>query len=306
MTRKSILALSPLVLACGLATDALAAQRVFVASNGLDTNTCTLASPCRSFAHAMTQVDDGGEIVALNAAGYGAVTITKSVTITTNLGFFAGIAASMGSAISVVAPGLNVVLRGLALNGIGATTGIAMADAGKLTVENCIISGFTGDGIAVTAPATVRIVDTVVRGNGTEGNGDGIFVTAGSNATLNNVKMSRNQRAGLAVKDSAGVNTTVSVFNSDASFNNYGYLSHKTEMTGSARVAVLRSSASANALAGVATVGAAEAAVSSSHVSGNDVGFSNDGTGTFETYQNNILRQNIMATVGTITNVMGQ
>src|SRR5687767_13433374 len=157
MNRKSIFALAPLAVACCLATDALAAQRAFVRSNGVDSGICTLTAPCRTFSYAMTQVDAAGEIVALDAAGYGAVTITKSVTITSNSGFFAGIAAASGSAISIIAPGLNVVLRGLALNGIGATTGIQMADAGKLTVENCVISGFTADGIAVTAPATVRI-----------------------------------------------------------------------------------------------------------------------------------------------------
>ena len=51
-----------------------AAQRVFVASYGSDSNaamSCTLAAPCRSFATAMTVVDAKGEVVALDAAGYG-------------------------------------------------------------------------------------------------------------------------------------------------------------------------------------------------------------------------------------------
>src|SRR5687767_12372267 len=222
MNRRSILALSPLVFACGLATDAMAAQRTFVASNGADTDPCTITSPCRSFAFALTQTDSGGEIVALNAAGYGSVPIDRSVTITSNSRFFPGIAAATGSAVSVIAPGLNIVLRGLALNGVGASTGILMSDAGTLTVENCIVSGFTGTGILVSSPATVRIVDTIVRGNGTEGNGDGIFISAGSVASLNNVKMSRNARAGLVVNDGGAGTSTVSVVGSDSSFNNYG------------------------------------------------------------------------------------
>jgi len=305
MIRRSILALSPLVFACGLATDAAAAQRTFVASNGADTNPCTIALPCRSFAYALTLTDSGGEIVALNAAGYGAVSIDRSVTITTNSGFFAGIAASAGSAVSVIAPGLNIVLRGLALNGVGASTGISMSDAGTLTVENCIVSGFTGTGIMVTSPATVRIVDTIVRGNGSEGLGDGIFIGAGSVASLNNVKMSRNARAGLAVNDGGAGTTTVSVIGSDASFNQYGYLSNRTA-TGFARLAILRSSASANSLAAVGTIGTnALAAVSFSHLSANNLAYYNE-NGTLESYNNNVVRYNDNLNSGTVTPAMGQ
>ena len=64
------------------------AQRVFVASYGNDANTatgCGFANPCRGFTAAMTAVDAGGEVVALDAAGYGAVTITKSVISGVNI-----------------------------------------------------------------------------------------------------------------------------------------------------------------------------------------------------------------------------
>ena len=90
--------LSPVVLALSLmgavvAAPADAAQRVFVSSSGSDANTasgCGLAAPCRSFSSAQTVVSDGGEIVALDAAGYGPITITKNVTVTANPGFYAG------------------------------------------------------------------------------------------------------------------------------------------------------------------------------------------------------------------------
>ena len=306
MIRRTTLALSPVVLACLMGTDAMAAQRTFVSATGADTNPCTIALPCRSFAYALTLTDSGGEIVALNAAGYGAVAIDKSVTITTNSGFFAGIAASTGSAISVIAPGLNIVLRGLALNGIGATTGIAMSDAGTLTVENCIVSGFTGNGISVTAPATVRIVDTIVRGNGTTA-GDGIFVSGGSTASLNNVKMSRNQRAGLAVNDNGAGTSTVSVVNSDSTANEYGFLAHRTS-TGTARVAILRSSAAGNSGAAVGVIGVqAQAAVSFSHLSSNNLAYYNEADmGLLETYSNNVVRYNDNLNLGAVTPAVGQ
>jgi len=297
MSQETLLALSPLVLACGLAFDASAAQRTFVASNGLDTNPCTIALPCRSFAYALTLTDSGGEIVALNAAGYGAVVITQSVTITTNSGFFAGIAASTGSAVQIVAPGLNVVLRGLELNGTGATTGIEMADAGTLTVENCVISGFTSNGIAVTAPATVRIVDTIVRRNGSEGVGDGILVSGGATASLNGVSANYNARAGIAAKDATGLVTQVNVMASDSSHNSYGFLSHANAM-GTANMAIHQSSATGNNIAGVGVVGGT-AQVSASHITSNVVGLSND-SGTLNSGGNNYIRANGTFSSGTI------
>jgi len=293
MKKSSMLALSPLVVACTLAFDAPAAQRTFVASNGLDTNPCTIALPCRSFAYALTLTDPGGEIVALDAAGYGAVAITKSVTITTNSGFFAGIAASTGSAVSIIAPGLTVVLRGLDLNGVGASTGIQMADAGILTIENCVITGFAANGVAVTAPATVRIVDTIVRRNGV----DGVFVAGGATASLNRVSANYNARAGITAKDAAGLETRVNVMASDASHNEYGFLSH-VNSAGTASMVIHQSAATGNGSAGVITEGGL-ALVSASHITANAVALSGL-TGTLNSAGNNYIRSNGTFSHGTI------
>src|SRR5512132_2933185 len=56
-------------------------QRTFVASNGADTHPCSLVSPCRSFGTAIAAVAAGGEVIVLDSAGYGAVTITQSVSL---------------------------------------------------------------------------------------------------------------------------------------------------------------------------------------------------------------------------------
>ena len=72
------------VAAMGLAAPppatAAPAQRTFVSSGGLDTNTCLLAAPCRGFQAALLQTNAGGEIVVLDSAGYGPVTINKAVS----------------------------------------------------------------------------------------------------------------------------------------------------------------------------------------------------------------------------------
>ena len=56
---------------------AATAQPKFVASTGNDAAACSLAQPCRGFARAIAQTSAGGEVIVLDSAGYGPVTITK-------------------------------------------------------------------------------------------------------------------------------------------------------------------------------------------------------------------------------------
>src|ERR1700693_1663297 len=110
MSRLSAVVVALSLLAAVAATPAEAAQRAFVSSSGSDANTamgCGLATSCRSFASAQTVVSDGGEIVALDAAGYGPITVTKNVTITANPGFYAGIAVASGSGVMIATANLN-------------------------------------------------------------------------------------------------------------------------------------------------------------------------------------------------------
>jgi hypothetical protein len=48
---------------------------------GDDTNPCTRTMPCKTWVGAIAQTAAGGEIDALDAGGFGAVTITKSITL---------------------------------------------------------------------------------------------------------------------------------------------------------------------------------------------------------------------------------
>src|SRR2546430_13238022 len=58
-----------------------AAPRTFVSGLGSDANPCTRTAPCRTFQMAHDTVDPNGEVLALDSAGYGTLTITKNVTI---------------------------------------------------------------------------------------------------------------------------------------------------------------------------------------------------------------------------------
>src|SRR6516165_8472852 len=94
------------MLVCALyAAPAHARARMFVASYGNDANPCTFGSPCKTFQHAHDVVDVGGEVTAIDSAGFGPINITKSVTITSPDGVEAGIVPAAGGDGSTSTPG---------------------------------------------------------------------------------------------------------------------------------------------------------------------------------------------------------
>lgn len=57
------------------------ASRTWVSGVGDDANPCSRVAPCKTFAGAISKTAPGGEIDALDPGGFGAVTITKAMTI---------------------------------------------------------------------------------------------------------------------------------------------------------------------------------------------------------------------------------
>ena len=307
MNRLAAIATAVAALAFGTSTYAV--QRTFVASYGSDANVstnCNFANPCRSFTAALTVTDPGGEIVALDAAGYGVVTITKSVTITANPGFHAGISTAAGNAVTIDTAGVKVILRNLNLNGLSTeleTHGVNMTNGASLIVENCVISNFSARGIFVDTAATVRVSDTVVRGNF-----NGIQVQNGASLDVARSRIINNSATGLiAYATPASTFTTVAVSDSVASGNtSYGFLVNDAAVA-TAKMSVTRSTASQNG-AGFGAVtssgGTVIMSVGNAMASGNGQGFYNSAS-TFESLGNNLVRQNASDTVGTITTVPG-
>jgi hypothetical protein len=283
------------------------AQRAFVASTGSDANACTPSAPCRSFQAAHASVDAGGEIVALDAAGYGAVTITKSVSILGNPGFITSISVGSGDGVTITTGGVNVVLRNLYINGIGGSTGINMNAGTSLTIENCVVANFAHAGVRVNAAARVRIIDSTLRGN----QGFGAYVSGNAVADVINSRFTGTGGVGMLVEGSSAGITTAAVSGSTSSGNNFGF--YVNSIAGSARLVVIRSTAANNTLGGIyvrAEAGSTAAVgVGSSMVSGNYLGFGVDnsggGTTIFESLGNNLLRQNDTNADGTITVVSG-
>jgi hypothetical protein len=208
----SRLAACALTLALCAPLAASAAQRTFVSIAGSDANPCSLMRPCRSFATAITQTNAGGEVIVLDSGGYGTVTITKAVSIIAPPGVYAGVSAFTDAGIIVAAGAADsVTLRGLAINMQGAAVGVRFDSGGNLVVDRCTVSGTFATGVYVYGPtsATVLIKNTHVLQAGIgisiggPGNeqirlaiadttlthvGAGIYVTAGSEVNIDNVR----------------------------------------------------------------------------------------------------------------------
>jgi hypothetical protein len=176
------------------------ATRTWVSGVGDDVNPCSRTAPCKTFAGAISKTAAGGEIDALDPAGFGALTITKSITVDGGPTYSAGILAAGVNGIVVNdsatgTPGtIIVILRNLSIN--GANTGLIGVNiiAGKsVSVENCAISGFkagTARGISDTrstsgATAHLFVKDTYIRNN----LGSGIAVVPGAALALLNVSV---------------------------------------------------------------------------------------------------------------------
>src|SRR5258705_7695857 len=78
------------------------ATRTWVSGVGDDVNPCSRTAPCKTFAGAISKTAAGGEINCLDPAGFGAVTITKSLTISCE-GVTGGIVVAGGNGINVSA-----------------------------------------------------------------------------------------------------------------------------------------------------------------------------------------------------------
>ena len=136
------------------------ATRTWVSGVGDDVNPCSRTAPCKTFAGAISKTATGGEIDCLDPGGFGAVTITKSITIDGTKGSgFGSILASGVTGVNVndsatATPGASIViLRNLSINGANTTagSGIRFTSGKSLTVEDCQIFGFTGVGGAGAA-----------------------------------------------------------------------------------------------------------------------------------------------------------
>lgn len=163
--------------ALGAPAGAAADPHTWVSGVGDDVNPCSRTAPCKTFAGALANTDTGGTISALDSAGFGAVTITKSVTLDGN-GHIAGVLTSATNGIAIAAPaGSKVTLRGLTIENVvpctgpGSTNGVRFTSGGAVHVIGTEVRGFPGAGVAasLTTSGSLTVEHSILRDNCTAG-----------------------------------------------------------------------------------------------------------------------------------------
>jgi len=302
-------ALSVGALALSFPVHAAGLTRTFVSSTGADTNPCTTAAPCATFAKAYTEVMPNGIVAALDPGKYGPLTITSAVTIDGN-GWAAITAPVGGSGILIQAESSDsVILRGITVDGAdaAAVSGIQFNSGGSLTITGCVVRNIGGgaDGLDAAASSssattltvsdsafvnnaghgiwllsndsgafTVSITRTLLSGNGFNGTHDGIhaFGEAGTGAltiAVSDSVVANNGNVGVSAVETGSGTTNVTIVATQIAGNGTGI-----EANGSnAKLWLAQSTVASNA----AGYSAQSSGVINSY---GDNYFSNNGTGT--------------------------
>ena len=196
------------------------ATRTWVSGVGDDVNPCSRTAPCKTFAGAISKTATNGEINCLDPAGYGAVTITKSITIDCE-DTQGSILASLVNGVIVNSSTANVRLRGISINGAGnGINCIRVLAAASLFLDEIVCSGFSTHGVAIentSGAMKVGIWHSSFRNN--TGNGLNTFITGTGSADIS-VESSIFAMNGVGVN--IGVATKLSIENSTVSSNTTG------------------------------------------------------------------------------------
>jgi hypothetical protein len=294
LSRIALLAIAAAAIALGSATPASAqATRTWVSGVGDDVNPCSRTAPCKTFAGAISKTAPGGEISCLDPGGFGAITITKSITIDCT-GTQGSILAVGTTGVIVNAANINVLLRNIQIQGANTTTGngVRVLQARNVILDNVTISNFAGTGtngrgvtietatanvgvqvinsriLNVTnfgihsAPTAGNVVLDVDRTSILRSGNSAIFLFNATTASISNSVLSNNVAAGVATQNAT---TTAHLTNNVISFNGFGV---------------------ANGLGGASTM-----RLYGNAITGNGIGVRIDAGSVF-TYGNNGIRGN--------------
>lgn len=170
--------LAALAVLCAFYAAPAAAQatRTWISGVGDDANPCSRTAPCKTFAGAISKTATGGEINVLDPGGFGAVTITKSITLRAD-GDNGGILVSGTNGIVVNAPtNARVVIDGLDLEGLDSgINGVSILQARDVTIKNTNIRNFATSGVSVNSNAGSKL-RVVIDSSKLLGNGIGVRV----------------------------------------------------------------------------------------------------------------------------------
>ncbi|MEG3146481.1 hypothetical protein U1839_17650 [Sphingomonas sp. RT2P30] len=291
--------------------------RTWVSGSGDDSNDCSRATPCLTFAGAIAKTDAGGEIDCLDPAGYGAVTITKSIALICDNIQQAGVLVSGSDGIVInVSAGTYVTLSGLYIDGLGSTgspgtNGVKVLQGGNITLRNMTISGFrNGFGVNFVNQQTgklimdnVSIIESGISSNLLSG---GVQVKPGAgivaNVTINNSRLLNNENVGLRLDTVGSVGSVINATVSGSTFagNTNGVLIKSPTSTGTVKLMVDHAVVTNNSNTGLFTNGAGSTMrVGNSLVTNNLIGVQAIQNAVLSSYGNNLIDGNV--TDGTFT-----
>jgi hypothetical protein len=189
------------------------ATRTWVSGVGDDVNPCSRTAPCKTFAGAISKTAAGGEISVLDPGGFGAINITKAMTINGE-GTIGSILASSTNGV-IVNAGANdvVILRNISINGgSNGLNGVRFLAGKELHLERVQIHGFVQNGIDMQplGTSTLFVNDSIITninaGNATDK--AAVLVKPGlagqATAIFNNTRIEGN-RIGMLVQDRSKV-----------------------------------------------------------------------------------------------------
>jgi hypothetical protein len=200
---------------------------------GDDVNPCSRTAPCKTFAGAISKTAAGGEINCIDPGGFGAVTITKSMSIICD-DVEAGILVAGSPAITVNAGANDVVtISGLDILGptpsSGGTNAFNFVNGGGLNIRHTSIKGFNNQAInfqPTNSSAFLDLEDVQIVNNGTLGDATtgAIRIAPGNSMTANVVitdtRVQGNQNVGLRADLTGTTATRVNVTVNNSIFSN--------------------------------------------------------------------------------------
>jgi hypothetical protein len=278
------------------------ATRTWISGVGDDANPCSRTAPCKTFAGAISKTAASGEIDCLDPGGFGAVTVTKSITLDCGGGVggeVGSILASGTNGITINAASAFVKVRNMTINCGGlpgnaftCLSGIKLINGSGLIVEHVGIFGAgqpsgTGTYAAVdfepSAAAKLNMLDVECQ----YGQGDGVLIKpqagGSATATLDRVSCMQNAGSGVRVDNTnlpAAAGSNVTLFDSNMSGNSNGVLAYTPASAATVTIYVTTSVIAENTGLGLLANGPTSIiSVGTSTVTGNGVGLAAAGTG---------------------------
>ena len=283
-----------------LASMPAAAQfnRTAVSISGLDTNSCAVSSPCRTFSRAISQTNAHGEVIALTSGGYGAFDIDRAISIIAPAGVYAGIAVvgNFKTAVNVNAPSdAHVILRGLSFQDLNAVVGIGLSvnSAASIVIDRVTMDGF-GTNFCIGTGVNTLVEDSTFRRCS-----EGVRVDSAVGGVLVN-RCAFYDSQGHAV--SSGTNASVVVRNSVSHRSlNYGFAASAASL----QTNIENSEATGSGIYGFGAFGAV-VRLSNCVATDNNAGFGSNPSATLESYGNNKSRGNSVDVNGSLAVVAQQ